>query len=406
MKRNIILFAAASILLSCGLREIGGGDNINEEVWTGPGAGIGAGDSGAIRKSIWYATGFEYPEGYDWRSDPENGSVKCSLVVYANAVPMMKLPVGREYEVSADPDMHRIMDGNLYTDFSTDSMTVIRKNGQRIFSYQGREMMVSMQVDGEDVYTLGQDRTGRGFSLRKNGEVLYRNASGVLFVSSECHEFAFTETVQSADGGIERYYVCKDGEVSQIAVREDVKKVWDVKVSEDGIAYVASLVGITMPVLVSDGQMKSLDLPASTSLVSCRFVPGQEDEVVECAFASSGGLTSGIWRNGNRECIFPVGMTASSLCSWDDGICCVLTHCRTGEVRIFRFGETLVLPEGFAIMGSRPLSVVDGILYAALVPLDGGRPVVWKDGETEPLKILNGYISSITCQSSQETVRD
>ena len=199
-----------------------------------------------------------------------------------------------------------------------------------------------------------------------------------------------------------------NGCVSQIAVREDVKKVWDVRVSAGSVSYIASLVGISTPVLVYDDNMVSLDMPNSTVMKSCRFVPDQDDMVIEGAFAvSSGLLTSGLWRNGVRERIFPTGMTANSLCSWDDGVCCVLTHCRTGEMKIFRCGEIFAVPDGYRIMGTRPLSVIDGILYVGLTPVGGGQPVVWKDGEIEPLKLSNGYISSITSyQASQDTVRD
>ena len=407
MRTSIALIVGLAVAASCGLREIGG-EIRPEDIWIGPGAGIVTDGTGPMQKTVWYVTGFDYPEGYDWSSDRESGSVKCSLVVYANAVPMMKLPVGTDYEVSADPDMHRMIGNDLYTDYSTDSLTVIRKNGRRLFCYQGREMIVAMRTEDGDVYTLGQNRSGKGFAYRKNGEVIYQHASGNLFASSNGRSFAFSEQVQMASGSLERYYVYMNGSVSQIAVREDVKKVWDVKVSSGDVSYIASLVGISTPVLVYDDNMVSLDMPNSTVMKSCRFVPDQDDMVIEGAFAvSSGLLTSGLWRNGVRECIFPTGMTANSLCSWDDGVCCVLTHCRTGESKIFRCGEIYAVPEGYRIMGTRPLSVIDGILYAGLTPIGGGRPVIWKDGEIEPLKLSNGYISSVTsCQASQDTVRD
>ena len=108
MGRNVLIAVMLLMAVSCGLREIGGDlPQKNEGVWKGPGADLKPGGSGAVKRSVWYVTGFDYPEGYDWMSDPEAGSVKCSLVVYANAVPMLKIPVGSEYHTSADPDMHR-----------------------------------------------------------------------------------------------------------------------------------------------------------------------------------------------------------------------------------------------------------------------------------------------------------
>ena len=130
------LFAAVMIaVMSCGLTEVGepvrrpGG-----EVWTGPGVNVGNDDPD---RTICYVTLMSYPDGYDWRADREKGSVKCSLIVLANGLPMMKVPVGDEYETSSDPDMHRMIDGHLYTDYSTDSETVIKKDGRQLFRYSG-----------------------------------------------------------------------------------------------------------------------------------------------------------------------------------------------------------------------------------------------------------------------------
>ena len=107
MKRKIALFVAATAVVSCGLQVLGDGSGDGTEdgaddVWTGPGSSIVNGDTGPIKKSVWFMTGFDYPEGYDWRSDQQVGEVKCSLVVFANGVPMMKVPVGHEYEVSSE----------------------------------------------------------------------------------------------------------------------------------------------------------------------------------------------------------------------------------------------------------------------------------------------------------------
>ena len=95
MRRSMAIVAGLVLVMSCGLREIGEPQK-SEGIWKGPGAEIKPGGSGTAKRAVWYVTGFDYPEGYDWMSDPEAGSVKCSLVVYANAVPMLKVPVGME----------------------------------------------------------------------------------------------------------------------------------------------------------------------------------------------------------------------------------------------------------------------------------------------------------------------
>jgi hypothetical protein len=42
---------------------------------------------------------------------------------------------------------------------------------------------------------------------------------------------------------------------------------------------------------------------------------------------------------------------------------------------------------------------VGGIMYVGLSSLDGGKPLLWKDGQVDSLKI-NGYISSVVCEDA------
>lgn len=385
--------------VSCGLQEIGGDESGKDDVWLGPGVGISQGNAESVRKTVWYLTGVDYPEGYDWRADAEVGTVKCSLVVYANGVPMMKVPAGDAYETSSAPDMHRVIDGDLYTDYSSDSTTVIKKNGKLLFRYPGREMMVGMAVDGDDVYTLGQSRSGRGFSYRKNGELLFEHPSGRLFdhfekSASGC-SFAYSEEISLSERIVERYYIYSEDSVRQIAVREDVKKVWDVLITDGDVQYLASLVGISNPVSVSgDDSMTALEVSQGSSVRSCRFVHGMPDVVEGVVRQSTGVMTSYIWRSSAVDTMFPLGLMVSSMCSWDDGICCTLTRQKEGAGMISRCGELFQVPVGYSVMGASPIAVVDGILHVGLTSSIEGRPAVWKDGEVHPLD-FNGFISTI-----------
>lgn len=400
MRRNVVMAMALMASVSCGLQEIGGDESGKDDVWLGPGVGISQGNAESVRKTVWYLTGVDYPEGYDWRADAEVGTVKCSLVVYANGVPMMKVPAGDAYETSSAPDMHRVIDGDLYTDYSSDSTTVIKKNGKLLFRYPGREMMVGMAVDGDDVYTLGQSRSGRGFSYRKNGEILFEHPSGRLFdhfekSASGC-SFAYSEEISLSERIVERYYIYSEDSVRQIAVREDVKKVWDVLITDGDVQYLASLVGISNPVSVSgDDSMTALEVSQGSSVRSCRFVHGMPDVVEGVVRQSTGVMTSYIWRSSAVDTMFPLGLMVSSMCSWDDGICCTLTRQKEGAGMISRCGELFQVPVGYSVMGASPIAVVDGILHVGLTSSIEGRPAVWKDGEVHPLD-FNGFISTIT----------
>lgn len=177
--RLVVFMAVLAHVVSCGLKEIDGGQSAGNGIWTGPGNVVVGNDSESEGMStVYYTVGVDYQDGYDWRADEENGSVRCSLVVYADGIPLMKVPVGDEYEISADPDMHRIIGGSLYTDYSTQDETVIKKNGETLFTYSGREMIIGMALLNVYVYTLGQSRHGKGFSFRRDGEILFESLSG------------------------------------------------------------------------------------------------------------------------------------------------------------------------------------------------------------------------------------
>lgn len=404
MKRKIALFVSAIAVASCGLEVLGDGmEEGADDVWTGPGSEVVNGGGGPVKKSVWFMTGFDYPEGYDWHADPQVGEVKCSLVVFANGAPMMKVPVGHEYEVSSDPDMHRMIGSDLYTDYSTDSLTVIKKNGKLLYRYPGREMIVGMYVHDDDVYTLGQSRNGRGFSYRKNGEPLIERVRGTLFntffKTGQGCAFAFYETVESESKDLERYFICIEGEVSQVAVREDVSKVWDILYKDGRIWYIASMVGVKWPVLVSDGEIRTLEASKNTSMRSCRFIPEASGITIDgvTQHQTAHIISGGIWKDGIMETRFPDGLVSVYSCAWDEGLCCVLQGYKSGVTSIFRTGEIYPVPEGYTVMGGSPMAVVDGILHVGLTAIDGTDPQVWKDGEMYPVR-LNGYISSITVE--------
>ncbi len=398
MKKWILLSLLTAAAVACGLEEVsrrpdgGAGD-----VWVKPGGGGGSDDS-----PVTYITVFDYPEGYDWRKDPERGTVRCSLVVYADGSPVMKLPVGDAYEVSSDPDMHRMAGGHLYTDFSTDSQTVIKKDGKEIMRYDGREMICGLVADGDDVYTLGHPRSGEGFSYRKNGEVIISRSRGRSFgrlhqAADSSIRFAFSEPIAADGGELERYYVSTDGKVSQTAVREDVKKVWDVVSYGDEVCYLASVVGISSPVLFSRGDMKAMNMPESSKLLTCSIICDDESLYVEGLYFRDGRpLTSGLWKENGEMYMFADGMTASSVCMGGDGVCCVLNSpSPLKQGIIYRCGETYSMPSGYASVGGSPAIVIDGILHVGLSSLSGAHPLIWKDGETDMLRI-NGFISTIS----------
>ena len=176
------IVALTMAVSSCGLYEIGEveTDMLDGGIWGGP--SDSADKTPDVVRRICYMTAFDYQKDYDWRADRSRESVKCSLIVYEDGRAIMKVPVGEAYEVSPDPDMHRIIGGHLYTDYSNTVETVIKCDGRQLFRYPGCEYICGMELIGDDLYSLGQSRYGNGFALRKNGEM-------VLTMRDDCRPF-------------------------------------------------------------------------------------------------------------------------------------------------------------------------------------------------------------------------
>ncbi len=404
LMKKIVLAAVAALSVSCGIEEISRRPLVDDgKIWTRPGAAAESGDAGKEEevRTVTYITALDYPEGYDWRIDRDKGTVKCSLVVYKDDLPVLKVPVGDEYEVSSDPDMHRMVKGRLYTDFSTDSETVIKRDGESIIRYSGREMIYDILEHKGDVYTLGQSRSGKGFTYRKNGSIILERSEGRSFgrlhQDGDTISFAFIEPVESITGPLDRYYMSNNGKVVEAVAREDVSKVWDIVIEKGEPCYLASVDGISFPLLYLSGKMYSLNMPLSSALLAGRIFTGEGMVLVE-GLVSRGEklMAGGFWSMDGESLVFADGMTISSLCMDGRGVCCILNGPSglSGGL-IYRCGETYPMPQGYYVFGSSPAAVVNGILHVGLSSITCAPPAIWKDGETTPLKI-NGFISSIS----------
>lgn len=384
-------------LVSCGIEEVSRRPEENrEDIWIRPEMNSGDGS-----REVCYVTAFDYPDDYDWRADREKGSVKCSLTVFADGVPMMKVPVGDMYEVSSDPDMHRMIDGHLYTDYSTDCETVIKKDGKTVLRYTGREMICGMLVEGDTLYTLGHPRQGEGFTFRKNGKTVLARPAGRTF--GRLHRdngnicFAFTEPVLSEDGDMERYHHYSDGNIVQTAVRDDIKKVWDIYSYKGEICWAASLTGIDRPVLFKDGTLNSMIMFDGYSPLTLSILEGEDVLYLEGILTSPDlALVSAFWDSPGHIMSPEDGYVASSRCISGDGMSLVFNPVyESGKGLIFRCGEEMAMPAGYSVMGLSCAAVADGILHIGLSSQEGGRPMIWKDGQTVFLDI-SGYIASVS----------
>lgn len=391
------------VLSSCGIEEIGGDGQKDSlpPVWNNPSSGSKPDNA----RNMVYYTGFEYPDGYDWKADPEKGNVKCSLIVYADKVPMMKVPVGDSYHVSSDPDMHRIIDGHLYTDFPVSGETVIKKDGVELFRFIGEESLTGMIVKGKDVYTLGQNRSGDGFAFRKNGDVILKKERGHVFdrlqqVGDSLY-FAYAEQIDSEQQKIERYYHVTNGRVTQVAVRDDVKKVWDIMMHNGQVCCLAALTGVSDPVVIAGDALYMINIPSLSTILNLRLFDSGKSLCAEgTVFLMGVAPISLVWSEFKLIHAFQLA-TVHYIDTSDGGISCITLPMSGEQVsQIYKGGSVYDLPQGYVPMGKVPLAISDGIVYSVLSSSSGEYPLIWKEGQIDTLKI-NGFLSSVVvCKAS------
>lgn len=390
-----MLLAASMIvvIVACGISEVGAPDQAGTEEKPGI--------SSAVRP-VCCVSGFDYPPGFDWGDDHHQEGVKCSLVVFADGIPEIKVPVGDGYEVSDDPDMHRVIDGNLYTFYSKGGWTVMKRNGSPLFKYEGEEVLVDMSVDDDNLFTLAHKRSG-GFSYRKNGELLIERLSGETFGrfwndgDSLC--FAFVQPVVLSDRVEQRYYMVCDSKVTMIPNMDGVERIWDIMSENGSPCVLLSLRGTGDTFLFQEGDKRKIEIQESAEILACSLFEADSLIGIECVYEyPDGRCESGIWVDGSEYMRFEAGRSIHSLCYSEGKVYCILNPADEDGI-IFNDGEIINMPKDYYCNSESVLAVNEGELYVVMTSKTNHRPLIWHNGKIDTLR-LNGYVASISFTKS------
>ena len=347
-----------------------------------------------------YIVAVQVPESYDWRRDTSYGAVPYDIVLYEDDAPLLSFKTGISQKVDNAPDTYHLMGGNIYTEYSSSGETVITRNGTRLFSYKGSEVLVGMLVKGNDVYTLGRDKSGYAFSFRLNGEVLlsgegavYGNfglsSTGALYETDgrPCFCFRNNASCYAVRGGIEE------------AVRTNASpgRIKFMRVFPDGVWY-ATDYG-TMVVVSSP--FRSYTMPVQYTWSSCSLA-----EYEGRAWFVGTGLKAG------KSCtvVCPVEDAASSqsrIYSGDEG------YLYFGDGAVFSVGNPggtlMVQGNGAEYIYGRDSSFFFGrscaaaageSLYMVVTPKEKDMvPFLWKNGLRKEFGI-NGYLAGVEVRVS------
>lgn len=136
-----------------------------------------------------------YGKGYDWRRDTAWNSAGSELVMFrlsselfAGEGPgkegpeeIVAIRTGEKERVSPGPDLHHIIGGHLYTEYSDRKGTSIGRDGTILFTYPEQEMLSGLLDTCGNVYTLGRNPYLGVMTYRKNGTAVLSCYGGIPF---------------------------------------------------------------------------------------------------------------------------------------------------------------------------------------------------------------------------------
>ncbi len=350
-----------------------------------------------------YAVGVQYPEDYDWRDDPDGvGERPCSLFVWQSGRIVMRIAAGAEHEVSIHPDSYRLIGGVLYTDCSSGSETVIKANGKELFRYPGREYLVGFKVDSTGVYTLGNSRSGKGFSYRKNGELIIGDGRSTAWPHLEGnvgnYAFCYWKPMTEEGRTTERISVSRyaEGEAVAVEVVAGVKRIYDAAVvGRETVMAVQMEEDPTIPVLLKGKDRLWLDSSAMRQewVTDCRLYPQANGEIYvhsvigrsfHCLWKDNGLLSS---RSGFSD-LLALSVYGKRFLAYLPSVTAGSPDC------VLDAGLLRKMPSFWSVMGSRPVCLWQGKVYVALCSRIDRHPAIWCDGELMTLPV-NGYLYEV-----------
>lgn len=331
---------------------------------------------------------------YDWHRDTAMGNAEGTLVVLRNMEVKVMVPVGASNWVSSDPDTHHFVDGHLFTEFSSGTQTVIKKDGAEVARYDGREYLLGLYPKDGDVYTVSADRSGNGFSYRKNGKILLSSPTGTVY--GDMQDTSYPESG---------------------ALYEDSGKLC--------FSYYETYYGQRLPHIVIDGEDKSVEMGTfSHSPVDIKIIGGLPRALFvfdDFSFEFDDGIDYTLLGNGYvwsaETRIYPleghVGVAGPGVSryspdrqywlSWEEGVDEIWKRTYTGKEYLYwKNGEKTFFPlelDDWYVFTRNCAAIYDGVQYQALTPKKGGKPVI-RCGDNDIKVNVDGYLTGIYYRSS------
>ena len=332
---------------------------------------------------------------YDWVRDTAYGVAPVSVAVYEGTKRRLLL----EGVLGADPDMHRIRGGRLYSDYCTGNETVVLCDGKEVFRYPGRESIEGFELVSGSVHTLGRNRSGEGFSYRIDGREQLSRPSGSIV--SGLHEDGgtlwFSFRSRDVETGQMRYYL-SDGKKTEEAVSaKKLSSVFSLRMV-GGVPVTSGRMDGSRknPVAYSGDTQILLGRNPPGEAISCAHVAFEGSEMVFCGSyrTSAGGEIYALWNRKGPLVTFPEGDVVHAV--FPTGKDCLVVRSSGGRL-ILREGKGVDRDIGpYRLMTPSCAAYREGSLLLGLTGEDGCG--LWHDGVFYRVP-GNGFISGVELPS-------
>ena len=340
-----------------------------------------------------YLTAVRFPDGYDWDLDTCAVDGEVWIDLYRDGEKVRSVPAG----ASVHPDMHRYTDGHLYADYSTDTETVICREGAEIFRFEGRESVRGFLVREDGVHTLGQDRDGDGFTYRVDGRVVYRSETGAVLggpdALTEYGEDVYYTCCLPSDRGKE-YHVMRNAERFHSFPASDGTR--DILFAGGKVCrlWSKSRSGLVLEV---DGNGAGLGIGGGEACLWSRLMP-LEDDIAVLVCTRSAGVKRYYLKTASGKTFTPYsGETVSDLLADGKRLGWTVTDAQGGLLRVRWSDGGVTEGTGGFLFSGRCALTRNGRLYLALTGRGGAPNRFQEDGVHTDIP-FNGYFTSVTVE--------
>ena len=340
------------------------------------------------RDTILYICGVRMPDEYDWQRDTGVGNARGNIVLFRNMEEVLSIPTGYVECASTDPDTHHLIDGILYTEFSSAYQTFIRKNGEIAVQFNDREFLAGLVNNIDGIHTLGIRRSGIGFCLRLNGVPSLESDDGIILGSFLDSAYPQTGALYEDSGAVcFAYNVDYGGNRTTHLVKDGSDSILSGGPYDD--------------VRVVDGRIfcirRASDLGLNCYDGSATTIIGSSFKWLSCSLFNAGG------------CVYAAGLVQNSYGTLTSFITMELssgtvTTKPAGDYFLYANGtEAGLTPssyEGFHLFSRCCMDNLDDRIYLVLSPgTEKGKPFLRADGKDTELD-LYGYLTGVQVRLS------